>query len=1173
MFKQSRDAIQKAFLLLFFFVFIAFAAARNCYTAHEALSDTIKSIENIDFFSAEAVESVKQIGDSNKIVTELKCKELFTRMSLEQLFVLSRKFSPVDNVDITEWLKAVIIKKREVKIIPEFNYFEKTLVGTVPVIDISCGDARKPQYIKDINPERFHFDYPELCLNFEKQDLAEVPAKFWKPNPVSPKGQNIHMTFNFEEEETVSFSEDSNNFTNELLWTHSLKNDMFLRPRSRLWNQIYEEPPAFPYYYKEKVYMQNNYRIFCYDAYSGAVLWNFTPPNLSGGEELLIRMSHIHAPEPSHLLMIDNNKLYAEINGSLISIDVSSDIPVLDWQVPLGQYTIASKPYVIGSSLFVALINRRGELWGVLFDRGNGAVLWDTYIGISTKVCPASELVFHDNENIYFISNRGITSVFDIGSGTIQWIYEYPMKEYSVADISIPLGGYRWDFIKTPYDTSLITVVDGILLFKPRDCKYVYACDKRTGTLRWHIDIEEMKILTYSDARLFFLKNNEIYSINVISGAESYVCSVVNNSLRGVVRGREGSCLFKVGTHIYFLDATSDPAVKLIAVSPNSESWLAGTLGEGIYFEVETGELFCFGKRESLANRSSDKSEPGKMWERLMRGEILDNDRPLLEKRIQQDALSAAEYTKLLLASEKYFKDQPLTIAGNKMCLYNDIYMRCGSFLNEQSGTNIHVIKEKGFREKIEVMDRIKDDSFVLAEGERLRTLNIKNVSEDFPFFLALKFDQLLCIRKADGEIIWKKFILGYRTDREVRPVLNKILSAALYGDIIVIFDGVNLMGLESATGRLVWTISNDDIDYKQLVTYQETLVAKDHAFAYSTIFTKDTVVHFRKGKLYFIRPETGYCYSKISEESFFVAQMDVDENYVTCFYLLDGKVTLYDYKKGQMLKEMNVYPLLPKGDTVREINVSGDETKALQLLNALDFSFCFRYPYCYFQFSTGLWCAQFDEDKIIHKQGEFSNQAGWRVAKTEEYVVSYNPLWKVVVWNEGLKSERFSTKLSPLSYEKTMNDCWQFVSSPLQLWSLNESEMFHFQKNKIFFVKKKNEMFYLSAVDCNTGQELWEVYITDKYPKLWHISNSVFIKDKLCLSISVKKQIADWSGDDGFVHTVLMIVDTQTGEVRQRKFFSLAMSSLKYTHCLGAVNDVCIINENDERLIAIRIP
>ena len=63
-------------------------------------------------------------------------------------------------------------------------------------------------------------------------------------------------------------------------------------------------------------------------------------------------------------MAIDNGILYAEISGVLIAIDVSSDLPEDVWELPLGQYTLASKPYVVSDGLFTSLINRKGELWG-----------------------------------------------------------------------------------------------------------------------------------------------------------------------------------------------------------------------------------------------------------------------------------------------------------------------------------------------------------------------------------------------------------------------------------------------------------------------------------------------------------------------------------------------------------------------------------------------------------------------------------------------------------------------------------------------------------------------------------------------------------------------------------------------------------------------------------------
>lgn len=1148
-------------------------------------SRNIKDIEMIDLSLKNAVEIMEELINMNKTINILKIKELLRKSASEQLLMLQNEGQRLNAQNINILINQEMQERQKPKVVSEYGYFEKILIGTKPITNISYSeDAVGKQYIKDLDPQRLHFDYPDLYLNYKCFNLKNNGDGLWNlPDAEKYAGISIrNKRIKYKPKQV--FMSDYDKRPLNLLWQYTLKQDMFLKRSFRLWNQIYEESHLQPYYYQGKVLIQNYYRIFCFDILSGQLLWTFSLETKFDRDEYIISMRYNAHPEPSFLMAIGNDILYAEINGLLIGLNIAADFPKKIWQIHLGQYTLSSKPYIINGFLFVSLINMRGELWGILLDKLNGNIIWESFVGVVTKICPASELIIHDGNMLYFVSNRGITVAFHISSGHILWTLEYDMRQYNITDIFIGEG--TKEFIRTPFDTSLINMIDTGLLFKPRDSRYIYLCDKANGSIIWKVLLDDntFLLLNYEDT-LFILRGKNVITVDLTSNTESKALTVGEGNLKGIIYNSFQKCLFKVGSVIYCL-VPEDNIFRLLSNNSDPDNWLKGNIDEEVFFECRGQNLFCFSNEKYFQKLSTNNLEHLK-HEKEYFGKLI-NDRidkkeqistlKLLKKYSQRNIVSVDDYTKLQLQNRNYSNIFYWNLFVDKMCLYNDIYLRIFNFL--------HLDSKRGFYKDIEnndtpFMPKEKEKILILAEGETLRAVDIKNVPIAFPYFLILKNDQLLCVTKKDGEIVWSKFILGITINEVARVIFNFSLYAALYGNTLVIFDGINLFGVDAHTGYLLWTISNEGEDIGNLfVVHRETVKSPNSNFLCKVVFSDKYVIYFKNGVLYFINPETGYCYSKIIVEYNFIFDMRLNNNFLICFYLPGAKIEFYDYREGKRLKTIDISIALPRELT--ELKIKNNEVGIIENFKKHIFSLCIKYPYCYFHLSTGLWCFDFDGNYINHKAKEFSEQDNWQTEIFQEQMFSYNPFWKIIAWNDKLINIKFENNISDKSYEETIVDIFQgrpkttyrtggFLSEAGWDIALRSSQYLYFADNKIIFFKKKANKYYLTSIDAENGKEEWEVFVTNVYSKLYHISNFVLFNGKILFILSTKPN-SRLRSDLTYLYSALLIINIHTGKIIMRKSFPLTLNLLRYMPHIVKVNGVAIINENNMRLTGIRI-
>jgi len=503
------------------------------------------------------------------------------------------------------------------------------------------------------------------------------------------------------------------------------------------------------------------------------------------------------------------------------------------------------------------------------------------------------------------------------------------------------------------------------------------------------------------------------------------------------------------------------------------------------------------------------------------------------------------------------------------MCEYNGVRMKYAGFLNAKYGIDVsgNSGDEHGKKQQAVFMGRDPEDSFILARGETLRQLGIIGDKDSFPYFLVVKNDQLICARKISGEIVWSKHILGYKTSQFIRLNTNLVLKAKLYGGTLVIFDGINLFGTDPATGDIIWAVSNRDEDPVALLHYQRRIRKANLAVVYNAHFDDRCVIYYKKGNLFFIDPVSGYCYSRLDTKTRFVTGMHTQNDFLACFYIRDGMIGLYDFKKGEKIEESSIAKFLPEGIVDKKDAV----IETMQKLVFINYSDCFKYPGFFLQVDNIV--KRFDPaGNLLYKRNvDESVKNQWYISNIGGKIISYSPFWKLICLNDETGKTEYEIRLTELPHNALANRI--FPAYIRGYYRYHESQLLHICGYNMIVPEYSKGKFLLSAFDCRDGNGLWKIFIQDLYPEIWHISNSEIRNGNIGLCMTFKEKDSPGDVNLRYMQPITVIAEAGSGRLIKKVTSSMSMLTSMYGHSMGAVNDTFIINENNMRLRCERVP
>jgi len=164
------------------------------------------------------------------------------------------------------------------------------------------------------------------------------------------------------------------------------------------------------------------------DPESGEILWTVNPDTEESRYYQTIR--HPHHNIYGKGIAVEGDTVYCELAGHLTAIRLRAGGPgVLIWKKSLGEYTTFIDPVIYGDKLFAGLINARGELWYSCFGKKDGSIIWNTYLGLSSFLSPASGLCITGSGRIIAGTNHGVYFCIDAESGGLSWIRKYKQND------------------------------------------------------------------------------------------------------------------------------------------------------------------------------------------------------------------------------------------------------------------------------------------------------------------------------------------------------------------------------------------------------------------------------------------------------------------------------------------------------------------------------------------------------------------------------------------------------------------------------------------------------------------------------------------------------------------------------------------------------------------------
>jgi outer membrane protein assembly factor BamB len=460
-------------------------------------------------------------------------------------------------------------------------------------------------------------------MNIEKLNPAQERLYFSNINPFQYRGkkENIFKTEDHPKKQKQGKLNLSEFKDIDLQWQALIPEDMKSNffYNSRQCFKRYEEPGVVSRVWNDTVIFRNEYQVFGYDLNSGKRKWTISA---SSNKQMnrYQTFRHPHHNSFGYEFLLSGGCIYAELNGVLVAAKItqSNKQPDVLWEKPLGEYRLATKPFLLSGNICCGIVNSKGEFWFAFFDASTGEIKKTQYVGLSSFFSQASYLDRSNNDKVFLISNHGFMCAIGENKSSVLWLNKFKPKSFSLKDywLKEQYKSVMIDSSNINFDTQFITDAgENAFFFKPRESDTVYKVNTLTGKIRERIfnDFSETYLLYAIKDKVVFIdrQNNAektIYLVDIKSMQVLYKKKLNNGKLLGCVYS-DNNMLLKIGTQIWGI-TIENKKIKISQICSPGKGWLVGADKRSI-FVVDNKQFKCYRSKEhNPAKEYSNNEEP-----------------------------------------------------------------------------------------------------------------------------------------------------------------------------------------------------------------------------------------------------------------------------------------------------------------------------------------------------------------------------------------------------------------------------------------------------------------------------------------------------------------------------------------------------------------------------------
>ena len=865
----------------------------------------ISALIILSFFSIKsrfAISNASLLKDEN-VLQFFKFREKLINSSYESnvRFASNLSRNPAD-FKLRKLTKNII---NRYKIRNLFSFHEDILIDNCPL------ELNKPFYNEEANhpnlrigclkPYVEHLYFYNLKLKYKKNNLESFDNQLWFNKTY---GKIINNLVSSPREGVDSIAFDKLPRKAELIFSWNLKDDnqsnyVFF---NRQFLKKYEEDPMVTVFYKDKIILRNEYRIFCVDKNSGKTIWSFGDLGKTR-QEFYQTFCHPHENSFGYELLFDRDMVFTELDHSLMGINIQNILtPQLAWKRDLGEYTLCTKPVGCGNIIIVGLINEKKELWVCGFNRINGNLEWNTYIGTSSFASSVCLISLTIGECSFIATNHGAIICLNSNTGEIIWLRKYSPRKYNIFDckqFEIDKNAVTEKGLVS-YDTQFLEIGENNeLYYKPRESDYFYILNSKNGELKNQlmIDSQLYYILRACNGKIILLKIPDETSaksllevIELKSGKCLFKRFVDGSKLKGVHYQSNNEIIFKIDEKLYFLRIAGGE-VKLQDVDSSVQGWLLNASGQFLLIG-NNHTLSCLDVlNQRYVKPELPYAEPNYSFSKE---KLLDKDymrskefKDAILRHMKTGNITLDEFVVMMQDNLPEMKNPSWRdffnifkkLYGDQIVTFKDVQLKVSNLLKElvliDNPTEPDSVIKSGIEEN--------GNKSYSVYGESLKLLPIKVIERHDPvdFYLLLDFDQLICV-KENGNILWERKVFynnrDYAYKRIIKPgtdvglgrIFSPYLEAYVLGNNLILNDSVNIVAVDIRTGTYLWSFTNKMEVLNQMKRQFFEKSESFRQYGYHDSFLKNIMlrVNFCEGKLilthghkvYSINPTTGFC-------------------------------------------------------------------------------------------------------------------------------------------------------------------------------------------------------------------------------------------------------------------------------------------------------------------------
>ncbi|HEX3358831.1 MAG TPA: PQQ-binding-like beta-propeller repeat protein [Tepidisphaeraceae bacterium] len=225
----------------------------------------------------------------------------------------------------------------------------------------------------------------------------------------------------------------------------------------------------------------------------------------------------------------------------------------------LSGYSFACVPLVVDGTVYATAASNNGqEIFLIAINLANGRSLWSLSLGQATggtnwrgmQTVPVSNLLYNGGK-VYVLTNNGALLAVNVGEKRLMWALRYDGTPMSPSS-NVSNGQDPQPQIVTP---ASMFVRDNVLYCKERNADQVYAVDLNGPSLKWKRPCEPDETIVGMDDSRIYTAGVDVGGIDCASKKLlwSRRLPVTNGSFRPMMSGN--SIFFFLGRGIYQLDS------------------------------------------------------------------------------------------------------------------------------------------------------------------------------------------------------------------------------------------------------------------------------------------------------------------------------------------------------------------------------------------------------------------------------------------------------------------------------------------------------------------------------------------------------------------------------------------------------------------------------------------